>query len=135
MRLNYQNSSNCGLNSVFLWYQQLHRYLNTIVVNIYIYGYSYIETLLNVFRKCYKRVSLAIYSRVEYATGEVSINPQGGFRDGRGSVVPIIGKGPKYLIGRNFIRSYTIRSREDNLVPVQEQKAEMPKGLDYLAKH
>src|SRR5260370_19162346 len=133
MRLNYQNSSNCGPDSAFLWDQQLHRYLNTIVVKIYIYGHSCTETLLNVFRKHYKRVSLNINSRVEYVTGEVSIKN----RDGRGSVVPrnLIGKGPKYLMRIKFIRSYTTRSREENLVPVQEQKAEMPKGLDYLAKH
>ena len=133
MRLNYQNSSNRGHNTAFLRFQQLLRYLNTTAVNFYVNGNSYIETLLNAFRKYYKRVSLFINLRVEYATGEVSIHN----RDGRGSVVPmnLIGKGPKYLVSRKFTRSYTTRSREQNLVPVEGQKAKMPKGLEYLAKH
>lgn len=99
MRLNYQNSSNFGYNSTFLWIQHLHEYLGNLEVNIYSKGNSMAKTLLIAFRTGYKRVSLIINSRVIYATEEVSqlsINIQ---RDGRGSVVPItlIGKGAKYF--------------------------------------
>jgi len=162
MRLNYQNSSNFGHNTAYSWYQQLHEYLSSFKVNIYLQGYSYTKTLLIAFGTCYKRVSLLIKSRVAYATGEVSKwkdiwsdlgfqftallnwtsenpNISNQFRDGRGSVVPIllVGKGPKHLRRPRMgqIRSYVTRSRKKSLAPVQEQPVEIPKGLRILAKH
>jgi len=120
-------------------------------VNIYLQGYSYAKTLLIVFGTDYKRVSLFINSRVTYATGEVSkaiskgLNNNLeliGFRDGRGSVVPVVltGKGPKYptsllFLNKGQVRSYVTRSGTHNLAPVQEQPVEIPKGLQILAKH
>lgn len=150
MRLNYQNSSNFGHNSALPWYQQLHGYLSTLKVKIYLRGYSYAKTLLIVFRTGYKRVSLFIKLRVAYATGEVSKQGNKGSkwdnqhiltcnRDGRGSVVPmlLIGKGPKYFTtpGKGQVRSYTTRSRTKNLTSVQKSAVEIPKGLQILAKH
>ena len=145
MRLNYQNLSNFGHNTAFSWYQQLHDYLSTHKVKIYLLGYSYVKTLL--IRTDYKKVSLIINSRVIYTTGEV-------FRlrdneccnsflitneDGRGSVVPIhlIGKGPKHFTSPKIgqVRSYVTRSGTNNLAPVQGQQVEIPKGLQVLAKH
>lgn len=148
MRLNYQNSSNFGHNSALSWLQQLHDYLSTLKVNIYLQGHSYAKTLLIALGTDYKRVSLFINSRVTYVTGEVS-GARGDrlnknlelikFRDGRGSVVPVLltGKGPKYLTSlfKGQVRSYVTRSRTNNLAPVQEQPVEIPKGLQILAKH
>ena len=135
MRLNYQNSSNCGINSAFSWYQQLHVNLSNFKVNIYLQDYSYAKTLLIAFRKHYKRVSSLIKIRVTHATGEVfGIN-----EDGRGFVVPAYhaGKGPKHFIcsSKGQIRSYTTRSRTNRLEPVQDQPVSKPKGLQILAKH
>jgi len=148
MRLNYQNSSNLGHDAALSWYQQLHDYLSTRKVKIYLQGYSYAKTLLNAFGTRYKRVSLFIKLRVVYATGEVSVQGHKGIslypiltgdRDGRGSVVPmfLIGKGPKYFTNphKGQVRSYVTRSRTKNLAPVQEQPVEIPKGLRILAKH
>ena len=130
MRLNYQNSSNFGHNTAFLWNQLLHRYLSSLKVKIYFKGISIIKTLLIVFRTGYKRVSLFINSRVTHATGEVSNSYMN--RDGRGFVVPIsqIGKGPKHFtrLTTGQVRSYTTRSEGKNLAPVEEQP-EIPKGL------
>jgi group II intron reverse transcriptase/maturase len=133
MRLNYQNSSNFGIDYPYLWIQLLHRYLDSLKVKIYFKGNSLVKTLLIAFRTGYKRVSLFIHLRAAYATGEVSPLLKG---DGRGFVVPIykIGKEPKYftkpLSGQ--VRSYVTRSGLNNLAPVQEQP---PKGLRILAKH
>lgn len=148
MRLNYQNSSNFGHNTALSWLQQLHEYLSTLKVNIYLQGYSYAKTLLNAFGTDYKRVSLFINPRVIYATGEVSKARSKGLnknlelidlRDGRGSVVPVFlaGKGPKYPMSlfKGQVRSYVTRSITNNLAPVQEQQVEIPKGLQILAKH
>ena len=146
MRLNYQNSSNLGHNAALSWFQLLHDYLGTLKVKIYLQSYSYIGTLLIAFGTHYKRVSLFIKSRVACATGEVSndtrwpIQEQGNIsRDGRGSVVPIflIGKGPKHLMSRKLgqVRSHTTRSGKKNLVSVEKQPVETPKGLQFLAKH
>src|ERR1700721_621641 len=62
-------------------------------------------------------------------------------RDGRGSVVPnlYIGKGPKYFMKffipiPILIRSYVTKSRTNSLYSVQN-KPEIPKGLQILAKH
>ena len=147
MRLNYQNSSNFGSNSTFSWYQQLHDYVSTLKVKIYLLGNSYANTLLKTFRTCYKRVSLFINSRVIRATGEVSelrdneccnsfSNTKG---DGRGFVVLMhpIRKVPKHFTSHKTgqVRSYAIRSRSYNLAPVQGQQVETPKGLQVLAKH
>ena len=141
MRLNYQNSSNLGSDRACLCLQLIHRYLGSLKVHIYFKGNSTTETLLIAFRTGYKRVSLFINQRVAYATGEVSskmyINTR---RDGRGSVIPIllknthIGKGPKYFMKQNFVRSYVTRSGTSSLAPVQEQP-KTPKGLQILAKH
>lgn len=136
MRLNYQNSSNFGHDSAFLWNQLLHRYLGSLKVKIYFKGISITETLLIAFRTGYKRVSLFTKSRVTHATGEVSSSSTN--RDGRGFVVPIpqIGKGPKHFtrLTTGQVRSYTTRSEGKNLAPVEEQP-EIPKGLRLLAKH
>ena len=141
MRLNYQNSSNLGSDRACLCLQLIQRYLGSLKVHIYFKGNSTTETLLIAFRTGYKRVSLFINQRVAYATGEVSskmyINTR---RDGRGSVIPIllknthIGKGPKYFMKQNFVRSYVTRSGTSSLAPVQEQP-KTPKGLQILAKH
>ena len=147
MRLNYQNSSNFGYNSTFSWYQQLHDYLSTLKVKIYLLGYSYAKTLLNLFRTCYKRVSLIINSRVIHATGEVSelrdneccnsFSITNG--DGRGFVVlmHLIRKEPKHFTCHKIgqVRSYATKSGRSNLALVQGQEVEIPKGLQVLAKH
>ena len=147
MRLNYQNSSNFGSNSTFSWYQQLHDYLSTLKVQIYLLGNSYAKTLLKTFRTCYKKVSLFTNSRVIGATGEVSelrdneccnsfSNTKG---DGRGFVVLMhpIRKVPKHFTSHKTgqVRSYAITSRRNYLAPVQGQQVETPKGLQVLAKH
>lgn len=138
MRLNYQNSSNFGNDLAYLWFQLLHRYLSYFKVKIYLKGYSITETLLIAFRTGYKRVSLFINIRVTNTTGEVSSSCLSKIGDGRGSVVPIFGKGPKHLATPGFAagqtRSYVTRSGIDSLAPVQEQP-EIPKGLKILAKH
>lgn len=126
MRLNYQNSSNFGHNTALPWLQLLHGYLSTLKVKIYLRGHTYAKTLLIAFGTDYKRVSFFI--KVAYATGEVSTIWHKD-RDGRGSVVPVTGKGPKYFTKQ--VRSYVTRSRVNNLAPVQEQE----KGLQLLAKH
>jgi hypothetical protein len=46
MRLNYQNSSLLGQNTVYIWEQLLNVYHGTIEVNKYYDGLSYIVTLL-----------------------------------------------------------------------------------------
>jgi hypothetical protein len=46
MRLNYQNSSLLGQNTVYIWEQLLHVYHGTIEVNKYYDGLYYIVTLL-----------------------------------------------------------------------------------------
>lgn len=136
MRLNYQNSSNFGHYSAYLWFQLLHRYFSNLKMKICFKGNSIAKTLLTAFRTDYKRVSLFINSRVIYATGEVSVSSR--YRDGRGFVVPNLkfGKGPKYLTlpVNGQIRSHTTRSGMNSLAPVQEQP-EIPKGLQILAKH
>jgi group II intron reverse transcriptase/maturase len=140
MRLNYQNSSNFGSDHTSLWFQLSHRYLSSLMVKIYIKGYSKTKTLLFAFRTGYKRVSLFIKSRVAYATGEVSFSTQTQKGDGRGFVVPKlqIGKGPKHFVGflskSNPIRSYVTSSGTKSLAPVEEQPGK-PKGLRILAKH
>jgi hypothetical protein len=124
MRLNYQNSSNFGSDHASLWFQLSHRYLSSLMVKIYIKGYSKTKTLLIAFRTGYKRVSLFINSRVAYATGEVSFSTKTQKGDGRGFVVPIlkIGKGPKHFVGfvskSNPIRSYVTSSGTRSLAPV-----------------
>lgn len=148
MRLNYQNSSNFGYDPAFPRLQLLLGYLGSLKVKIYFKGYSIAKTLLIAFRTGYKRVSLFINSRVANATGEVSLICKNIFntyylRDGRGFVVPFVqsqfaqfGKEPKYLNKPYFgqKRSYTTRSSKNSLAPVQEQQ-EIPKGLQFLAKH
>ena len=91
------------------------------------------KTLLNVFRTCYKRVSLFIKSRAVYAISEVSTRLK---RDGRGFVVPIllIRKEPKYFMKTSFVRSHVTRSRMSSLASVLVQN-EISKGLQILAKH
>nr|YP_009710751.1 group II intron reverse transcriptase/maturase [Amanita thiersii]QFZ98699.1 group II intron reverse transcriptase/maturase [Amanita thiersii] len=136
MRLNYQNSSNFGHDSAYLWFQLLHRYFSDLKMKICFKGYSTAKTLLIAFRTYYKRVSLSINPRVIYATGEVSFSRR---RDGRGFVVPIlqIGKGPKYFTLGPYgpqVRSHTTKSGIKSLAPVQEQP-EIPKGLQILANH
>ena len=140
MRLNYQNSSNLGINFAYLWLQLLHRYLRPFKMNTCFEGYSKTKTSLIAFRTNYKKVSLIINSRAAYATGEVCQF----MTDGRGSVVPY-GKGPKYFVNDfclckskgtnvNFTRSHVTRRGMKSLAPVQEQ-SEIPKGLEILAKH
>lgn len=150
MRLNYQNSSNFGIKSFFLWLQLLHRYLGSLKVNIYFKGISITETLLIAFRTGYKRVSLLVNSRVAYATGEVSPS-ETSVRDGRGFVVGYKKpKGPKYLhpvskmvwkrLHKTGCRSYTTRSEKSSTASVitrasAETQKDYPKGLRILAKH
>lgn len=155
MRLNYQNLSNCRHNTAFSCYQQLCDYLNTHKVEIYLFGYSYVETFINTYRTNYKKVSFFINSRVIYTTGEVFTLRDNECcnsflitnEDGRGSVVPIhlIGKGPIHLIGKGpkhftspkigQVRSYVTRSGTNNMAPVQGQQLEIPEELQVIAKH
>ena len=145
MRLNYQNSSNFGHNSVYPRLRQSLGYFNPSEVNIYSRGHSYVKTLLIAFGTCYKRVSLLINSRVAHATGEVpcaKLRPcrnsaQG---DDRGPVVstprPLVEKGPKYLAGLlEQARSYATRSRKSKLATVEAHPVAIPKGIRILAKH
>lgn len=147
MRLNYQNSSTFGYNTTLSWYQQLHDYLSTHEVKIYLLGYPYAKTILNTFRTYYKRVSLFNNLRVIHATGEVSYlrdneccisfsNTNG---DGRGFVVlmHLIRKEPKHFTSHKIgqVRSYATRSGRNILAPVEGQEVELPKGIQVLAKH
>ena len=143
MRLNYQNSSNFGHNSVYPRLRQSLGYFSSSEVNIYSWGYSYVKTLLIAFGTHYKRVSLLIKSRVAHVTGEVPcvksrLCRNSAQRDDRGSVVstPLAEKGPKYLtdpLGQ--VRSYATRSRKSKLATVEAHPVAIPKGIRILAKH
>lgn len=140
MRLNYQNSSLLGQNTVYIWEQLLHVYHGTIEVNKYYVGNSYIVTLLIGLRTGDKRVSIEIIVQgteqgVINATGEVHIAV-----DDRGPVVPRTrGKGPKHL-GNNtakiITRSYTTKCKKNRSVPIMERpRLEVSRDYEILAKH
>jgi hypothetical protein len=148
MRLNCQSLSCFGSYSACPWFSLLHGYSDTLVVKIYIKGYSYIGALLIAFRTYNEKTSLIITriicnsykwtEQVSHATGEV-LGKVNLIKDGRGFVVAVNSvKGPKHLNNcgtSHQLRSYSTRSRTNKLAPVQEQSEEISKDLLILAKH
>ena len=144
MRLNYQNSSNFGHDSVYPRLRQSLGYFNSSEVKIYSWGYSYVKTLLIAFGTGYKRVSLLIKIQeshtlpVKSPCVKLRLGRNSAQRDDRGSVIstPLVEKGPKYLTSsQEQTRSYATRSRRSKLATVEAHPVAIPKGIRILAKH